>query len=161
VRRRVWQRPSLQSRPHPRRSLSGIRRRVEPAAFQQRFGEFVADLVVGDENGYLRATSFVWMPVLKLEEEKEYVLHISSLDVNHGFSVLPLNVNPQIVPGYDYGIRGTPTEAGDFRTVCNEFCGIGHHNMVGRVVVTDGPNTDPTVAVVADTPAADHAGGER
>jgi hypothetical protein len=51
VRRRVWQRPSLQSRPHSRRSLSGIRRRVEPAAFQQRFGEFVADLVVGDENG--------------------------------------------------------------------------------------------------------------
>ena len=25
--------------------------------------------------------------------------------------------------------------AGDFRIVCNEFCGIGHHLMVGKVVV--------------------------
>jgi heme/copper-type cytochrome/quinol oxidase subunit 2 len=31
----------------------------------------------------------------------------------------------------------TPTEAGDFRIVCNEFCGVGHHVMVGRVEVID------------------------
>ena len=30
-----------------------------------------------------------------------------------------------------------PTEAGDFRIVCNEFCGVGHHVMVGRVEVID------------------------
>jgi cytochrome c oxidase subunit 2 len=31
----------------------------------------------------------------------------------------------------------TPTTAGDFRIICNEFCGIGHHTMVGRVIVLD------------------------
>ena len=31
----------------------------------------------------------------------------------------------------------TPTTAGDFRIICNEFCGIGHHTMVGRVIVVD------------------------
>ena len=36
--------------------------------------------------------------------------------------------------------RVTPTESGDFRIVCNEFCGIGHHIMVGKVIVTDGPD---------------------
>ncbi len=41
-----------------------------------------------------------------------------------------------MVPGYDYGLRVTPTEAGDYRIVCNEFCGVGHHLMVGKVIVS-------------------------
>jgi cytochrome c oxidase subunit 2 len=43
------------------------------------------------------------------------------------------------VPGYDYGLRVTPNASGDFRIICNEVCGIGHHAMVGRVIVEDGP----------------------
>jgi cytochrome c oxidase subunit II len=74
--------------------------------------------------------------------------------VNHGFSLLPLNVNLQVVPGYDYALRVTPTEAGDFRIVCNEFCGVGHHLMIGRVIVTD-----PDAPAVAAAPS--NAAGER
>lgn len=133
-------------------NVSGIRHKVEPAAFQQRVSEFIAEYQVGTDNGYpvvapppgshiyLQGTMWSWIPVLKLQKGVEYTLHLSALDVNHGFSLLPLNVNMQVVPGYDYGIRVTPTEAGDFRVVCNEFCGIGHHMMVGKVIVTDGPN---------------------
>ena len=48
---------------------------------------------------------WAWTPVLKLQEGATYTLHISSLDVNHGFSVsIPANVNFQIVPGFDYGL---------------------------------------------------------
>ena len=36
---------------------------------------------------------------------------------------------------FDYGLRITPTEEGDYRIVCNEFCGVGHHLMVGKVTV--------------------------
>jgi cytochrome c oxidase subunit II len=134
-------------------NVSGVRHRVEPAAFQARLREFVEQYKVAEDNGYpvvapppgsdiyLMATMWSWMPVLKLEKGAEYTLHISAYDVNHGFSLLPMNVNLQIVPGYDYGIKVTPTMAGDFRIVCNEFCGIGHHMMVGKVIVTDGPNT--------------------
>jgi cytochrome c oxidase subunit 2 len=46
-------------------------------------------------------------------------------------------VNFQVVPGYDYGLRVSPNASGDFRIICNEFCGIGHHTMVGRVIVVD------------------------
>ena len=86
---------------------------------------------------YLTAMSFQWTPILQLEQGKEYILHLSSLDVNHGFSLYPANINFQVVPGYDYGLRVTPTASGDFRIICNEFCGIGHHTMVGRIYVTD------------------------
>lgn len=128
---------------------SGIRRRVEPAAFYKRTLEFTNQYKVGDDRGmpivapppgadiYLTAMSFQWTPILKLQKGKEYILHLSSLDVNHGFSLYPININFQVVPGYDYGLRITPNASGDFRIICNEFCGIGHHTMVGRVIVED------------------------
>ncbi len=30
-----------------------------------------------------------------------------------------------------------PNEAGTFSVVCNEYCGIGHHTMIGRIYVTE------------------------
>ena len=139
---------------------AGIRRRVEPAAFYRRTVEFARQYKVGEDRGlpivapppgshvYLTAMSFQWFPILRLQKGKEYILHLSALDVNHGFSLYPINVNFQVVPGYDYGLRVTPNAAGDFRIICNEFCGIGHHTMVGRVIVDD----------VADSAAATPAG---
>ena len=137
---------------------SGIRRRVEPGAFYKRTLEFSAQYKVGEDRGmpivapppgsdvYLTAMSFQWTPILKLQKGKEYILHLSSLDVNHGFSLYPININFQVVPGYDYGLRVTPNAAGDFRIICNEFCGIGHHTMVGRVIVEDPPATPVAAA---------------
>ena len=142
----------------------GIRRRVEPAAFYKRTLEFTNQYKVGEDRGmpivapppgadvYLTAMSFQWTPILKLQKGKEYILHLSSLDVNHGFSLYPININFQVVPGYDYGLRVTPNAAGDFRIICNEFCGIGHHMMVGRVIVEDS-------AAAPTAPLAAAAGG--
>jgi cytochrome c oxidase subunit 2 len=113
---------------------SGVRRRVDPKTYYARTMAFANQYKVGVDQGlpivqppagsdiYLVGLTFQWYPILKLERGKEYLLHISSLDV---------------VPGYDYGLRVTPTASGDFRIICNEFCGIGHHTMVGRVIVVD------------------------
>jgi cytochrome c oxidase subunit 2 len=30
-----------------------------------------------------------------------------------------------------------PDQAGEYGVVCNEFCGIGHHNMVGKIYVVE------------------------
>jgi len=140
---------------------SGIRHRVDPRAFQDRVEEFIATYKVGEDRGfpivepppgsdiYLLGRMWSWTPILKLRKGATYTLHLSSLDVNHGFNLHPFNVNFQVVPGYDYGLRVTPTEAGDFRIVCNEFCGIGHHLMLGRVIVVDDA-----------APVAARAGGE-
>lgn len=126
---------------------SGIRSKVDPMAYAARVNQFIADYQVGEDNGipvvapppgsdiYLIGQMWQWRPVLQLQEGAEYTLHLSSLDVNHGFNLYPFNVNFQVVPGYDYGLRITPTEAGDFRIVCNEFCGVGHHLMLGKVIV--------------------------
>jgi cytochrome c oxidase subunit 2 len=140
---------------------SGIRSKVDPRAFMARTQEFIRTYQVGTENGipvvepppgsdvYLMAMMWSWQPVLRLRKGAQYTLHLSSFDVNHGFSLLPFNINFQVVPGYDYGLRITPTEAGDFRIVCNEFCGIGHHLMIGRVIVVD--ESEPAAAETAST----------
>jgi cytochrome c oxidase subunit 2 len=133
---------------------SGIRRKTTPTQFYNRTLEFTKQYQVGTDRGlpivapppgsdvYLAALSFQWTPILRLERGKEYILHLSSLDVNHGFSLYPINVNFQVVPGYDYGLRVTPNASGDFRIICNEFCGIGHHTMVGRVIVVEPGEAD-------------------
>ncbi|MDE2980958.1 MAG: cytochrome C oxidase subunit II [Gemmatimonadota bacterium] len=147
---------------------SGIRHRVDPAAYQARVLEFVQEYQVGTDNGlpvvepppgsdvYLQASQYAWLPVVRLRQGAEYTLHLSSLDVNHGFSLYPLNINFQVVPGYDYGLRIVPNQPGEFHVMCNEFCGIGHHLMVGKIIV------EPAGAAVggsADGLAGGTAGG--
>ena len=128
---------------------TGIRAKVSPEDFVARTNRFIEEFKVGEESGlpvvqpppgadiYLLARMWQWTPVLKLKKDTQYTLHLSSADINHGFSLFPINVNIQVVPGYDYGLRVTPNSTGDFRIICNEFCGIGHHIMVGKVLVEE------------------------
>jgi cytochrome c oxidase subunit 2 len=76
-----------------------------------------------------------WYPALALKKGQTYRLHLSSLDLVHGFSLFPLNLNFMVLPGYEYVLTITPTAAGEVFVVCNEFCGIGHHQMVGKITV--------------------------
>jgi cytochrome c oxidase subunit 2 len=84
---------------------------------------------------YLVARLWSFYPILELENGKSYRLHLTSMDYNHGFSLQPANINIQIVPGFEHVITATPNQAGTYSVVCNEYCGIGHHTMVGRVYV--------------------------
>ncbi len=86
-------------------------------------------------DGYLLASMWKFRPILKMKMGQTYRLHISSMDLQHGFSLQPLNMNFQVLPGYDHVLTITPTSTGVFAIVCNEFCGIGHHGMTGRVIV--------------------------
>jgi cytochrome c oxidase subunit 2 len=142
-------------------NASGIRSRVDATAFKTRVDQFVEDYRIGELNGmpvvepppgsdvYLLGRMWSWYPVLKLRKGAEYTLHLSSIDVNHGFSLYPVNINFQVVPGYDYGLKIVPTEAGDFSVICNEFCGVGHHMMLGKVLVTNEDGTMPGEAAAA------------
>ncbi len=86
---------------------------------------------------YMFGRLWEWWPILELEKGQTYRLHLSSLDWQHGFSLQPTNINLQVHPGYDMVINLTPTEAGEFSIVCNEYCGIGHHTMLGKLYVTE------------------------
>ena len=84
---------------------------------------------------YLVARLWAFWPILELEKDKSYRLHLSALDYNHGFSLQPANINIQVVPGFEHVITITPNQAGTYSLVCNEYCGINHHMMVSRLYV--------------------------
>ncbi len=125
--------------------------RISGADFTAKVNAFVEQYKVGEEtiNGvtlpvvapppgadvYLLARTWQWYPIIQLEVGKEYRLHLSSVDLQHGFSLQPVNINLQVLPGYDYVATIVPTSTGDFTVVCNEFCSLGHHTMVGKIIV--------------------------
>lgn len=121
--------------------------RVTAADYMKKVEAYVQQGKVGEEKGfpvvaakpgedvYLLARMWQWYPVLKLQKGETYRLHLSSIDLVHGFSLFPLNLNFMVLPGYEYVLTVTPTEKGDVYAVCNEFCGIGHHQMVGKIIV--------------------------
>ena len=91
---------------------------------------------------YLIARLWDWWPAFELENGQSYRLHVSSTDWQHGFSLQPANINTQILPGYDMVMTLTPNKAGEYTIVCNEYCGIGHHNMVGKIYVVEGSGNE-------------------
>lgn len=132
-----------------KQTSSGEAYTVEPAKFDARVTRFVEAHKVGERNGlpivepppgsdaYLIGKAWQWYPVLKLKKGVEYRVHVSSFDYQHGFSLLPMNMNFHVMPGYDHVITMTPTETGEFNIICNEFCGAGHHLMTGMIIVEE------------------------
>jgi cytochrome c oxidase subunit 2 len=84
---------------------------------------------------YLIGRLWDWWPIYELEVGKTYKLHLSAMDYMHGFSLQPQNINIQVHPNYEHVVKITPNQKGTYSIVCNEYCGIGHHTMVGRIYV--------------------------
>lgn len=130
-----------------KQNLSNEAYRTDPAVFAQKAQAMAEKHKVGEEAGipvvhppagsdvYLIARLWQWWPILELEKDKDYRLHIMSMDWLHGFSAQPVNLNLEIHPNYDMVITLTPDQAGTFGIICNEYCGIGHHTMVGKIYV--------------------------
>jgi cytochrome c oxidase subunit 2 len=130
-------------------NLSNETYRIAPTAYQDKVDAFATKFQVREEAGipvakppagedvYLLGRLWQWWPILELEKGQSYRIHLSSVDWQHGFSLQPTNINIQVHPGFEHVFTLTPTEAGEFGIICNEFCGIGHHQMTGKIIVVD------------------------
>jgi len=65
------------------------------------------------------------------------VLEVTSLDVPHGFNLPDLGVRADIIPGRPARIRLVPARVGTFTFHCDVFCGGGHEELDGTIVVTE------------------------
>ncbi len=86
---------------------------------------------------YLVARLWDWWPILELEKDQTYRLHLSSIDWQHGFSLQPASINIQVVPEYEHVVNLTPNKAGDYSVFCNEYCGLMHHTMINTIHVVE------------------------
>ena len=60
---------------------------------------------------------------------------LTSADVVHGFQIVGTNGNAMAVPGYVSQFTVTFDAPGEHTITCNEYCGLVHHAMVGKVIV--------------------------
>ena len=134
-----------------KQNLSNEAYRIDPEVYAERAEAMAAAYTVREEGDsgvpvvhpppgsdvYIIARLWEWWPILELEKNQSYRLHLSSMDWQHGFSLQPTNINIQVHPNYEMVLTIKPDEAGSFGIVCNEFCGIGHHTMLGKLFVVE------------------------
>lgn len=71
----------------------------------------------------------------------EVTFNITSGDVTHGFIIEDHNINFELVPGHIARQTVTFHEEGEFRMICHEYCGRGHHLMHAVIIVEDEAST--------------------
>ena len=83
------------------------------------------------------ARKFVFTPdTISIKKGETVELELTTEDVVMGFNVLDLKVRSDIIPGRVSRLRITPDKVGKFDFYCDMFCGSGHEEMAGMIVVT-------------------------
>ena len=75
------------------------------------------------------------MPVIPAG--KPVVLRLTSSDVIHSFFVPDLRVKQDAVPGIQTTMWFEVSEPGEHDALCAEYCGVGHSDMMTKVIVLD------------------------
>jgi cytochrome c oxidase subunit 2 len=82
------------------------------------------------------ARKFVFVPdTVKVKQGETVVLHITAPEVPMGFNLPDFNTRADIVPGKVTTVKFVADKVGTFAFVCDVFCGDGHENMQGSLVV--------------------------
>lgn len=74
-------------------------------------------------------------PEIHVKRGAPVILEVTAADVRHGFNLPDFGVRADLSPGKTVRIRLTPNYAGRFVFFCDVFCGEGHDEMSGTLVV--------------------------
>jgi cytochrome c oxidase subunit II len=87
---------------------------------------------------HMTAKKFEYTPnEITLKKGVPVVLEITSLDRDHGFKVPEFGLRADVKPGETTRVRLVPDRVGRFEFRCDVFCGSGHEDMAGEIVVVD------------------------
>ena len=84
------------------------------------------------------AKKFEYSPnEITVKKDVPVVLEITSLDRDHGFKLREFDVRADIKLGEVTRVRIVPNKVGRFPFQCDVFCGSGHEDMGGELIVID------------------------
>jgi cytochrome c oxidase subunit 2 len=100
---------------------------------------FAADRTIQAEQVIkITAKKFEYSPSeIRLKKGVPVVLEFTSLDRLHGFNCPDLGVRADINFGQTSRVRIVPPKAGTFEFHCDNFCGDGHEEMTGVLIVEE------------------------
>ena len=83
------------------------------------------------------AKKFVYVPDrIEVKRGETVVLQLTAPEVPMGFNLPDLNLRTDVVPGQVASVRFTADKVGSFTFLCDVFCGTGHEDMSGTLVVS-------------------------
>ena len=74
---------------------------------------------------------------ITLKKDVPVVLELTSSDRVHGFNQPDFGVRGDAVPGMVTRFRFTPDKTGEFVFFCGVFCGDGHEEMSGTLIIKE------------------------
>ncbi len=96
---------------------------------------------------------------VRLPLDKPVKVLLRAKDVLHDFYVPQIRSKMDMVPGMVSHFWFTPTKTGNYEVLCAEYCGVGHYNMRGHMIVEEQTafdqwlNSQPTFAQTLTTAA--------
>ena len=82
------------------------------------------------------AKKFVFVPEeIHLKVGEAVTLELTAPEVPMGFLLPDFKLRADIVPGKVTTVQFTPDKAGTFQFLCDVFCGSGHEDMGGALIV--------------------------
>jgi cytochrome c oxidase subunit 2 len=94
------------------------------------------ELAPGKYEAYMLAQTWAFLPnTITVKAGSRVTFYLTSKDVQHGFQLEGTNVNLMVLPGQVSKLTATFKTPGEYRFICHEYCGVGHHVMFGKVVV--------------------------
>jgi len=86
----------------------------------------------------ISAKKFEFTPSeIKLKKGEPVILELTALDRTHGFKVPDLGIRVDVTTSAVVRVPVTPLKAGTFDFSCDVFCGMGHEDMTGQIVVEE------------------------
>ena len=83
------------------------------------------------------AKKFEFVPgEIRMKRGETVTLHLTAPEVPMGFNLADFNLRTDVVPGKTASLDITADKTGTFTFLCDVFCGSGHEDMSGTLIVT-------------------------
>ncbi len=101
---------------------------------------FKPDVAIPDEHPVrefnVTVKQFEYNPnVLRVKFGERVVVHLKNLDVTHGFGIFEYGISVEVLPNETVTVSFIADKRGTFVIYCTVFCGTGHPNHKGTLIV--------------------------
>ena len=113
-------------------------RRLRQMAATMTLLVFAACGLLAQDAGEIKVTAkkYEFEPAqIRVKKGDHVKLQITAVDHDHGFKLEAFHVDQKIKKGEATTVEFTPDQTGTFPFECSKFCGMGHKNMKGELVV--------------------------
>ena len=120
-------------------AVDRMRRSLLAAAGAAGLGSLVGVAALASEPRTIKvvAKKFVYVPDrIEVKRGDTVVLQLTAPEVPMGFNLPDFKVRTDVIPGQVATVQFTADKAGSFTFLCDVFCGQGHEDMSGTLVVS-------------------------